>query len=85
MFIYLDHERYELAISKVDHTQVYRDKWICELSYYVLGYGNVDSIAHEHFLNLERSVSRSGVRVRKCSTLHTIICLIEHVAVTRMT
>ena len=46
MFIYLDHRRYELANSKVDHTQEYCGEWVCELSYYVLGYGNEDSIAH---------------------------------------
>ena len=45
MSIYLDHGRYELAISKVDHTQVHCGKWICELSHYVLGCGNEVSIA----------------------------------------
>ena len=43
--IYLDHGRYELASSKVDHTQVHCGKWIYDLSYYVLGYGNAESIA----------------------------------------
>ena len=45
MFIYLDHRRYELAISEVDHTQVYCGEWICGLSHYVLGCGNEESIA----------------------------------------
>ena len=37
----------------------------------VLGLTNVDSIAHEWLLNLERSVGISGARVDNCSTLHT--------------
>ena len=45
LFLYLDPGRYELAISKVDHTQVHWGKWIYELSHYVLGCDNRESIA----------------------------------------
>ena len=45
MLVYLDHGRYELANSEVDHTQEHCGKWICRLSHYVLGCGNRESIA----------------------------------------
>ena len=54
---YLDHGRYELAISKVDHTQVHCGKWICGLSYYVLGYDNRESIAQEWYEDIREGVA----------------------------
>ena len=42
-----DYWRYELAISKVDHTQEYDRAPVNELVDVVLDSTNVDSIAHE--------------------------------------
>ena len=60
MFIYLDHGRYELANSKVDHTQVHWGKCLFGLVCYVLGHINVESIAQ-----LAISSSKIGGRRQK--------------------
>ena len=74
LFLYLDHGRYELANSKVDHTQEHWGKWIYGLSHYVLGCGNRESIAQKWYEGLREEVAEVDALIsEKITALPTFI------------